>query len=261
MIALDDAAWGAPWRQVRVGEKLALGGGLILTALVAPAWPAAPLVALAAVALTLGPARIPARVLAIGFAAPLAFITLGAISVAIQVGAPAADAWWQLGPLSMNAATAATGIQLFGRSAAGTLAVLLLATTTPMVDLLGWARRRGVPGPLVEVASLTYRLLFVLLAVATNIRAAQIARLADAPGGGRPGFVRRWQGLASAIGALLVRSWDRAARLTEGLAARGIDGDLVTLPIELPASPRFQAATVATLALIWAAVLGWVVLG
>ena len=32
------------------------------------------------------------RVLAIGFAAPLAFITIGAFSVAIRVGAPAADA-------------------------------------------------------------------------------------------------------------------------------------------------------------------------
>ena len=62
MIALDDAAWGAPWRRIRVGEKLLLAGGLILTALIAPPWPAAPLVAVAAVALNLGPARIPARI-------------------------------------------------------------------------------------------------------------------------------------------------------------------------------------------------------
>ena len=63
------------------------------------------------------------------------------------------------------------------RSAAGTLSVLLLATTTPMADLLGWARRRGLPGPLVEIASLMYRILFVLLDVALAMRAAQVARL------------------------------------------------------------------------------------
>ena len=34
------------------------------------------------------------------------------------------------------------------------MSVLLLATTTPMAELLGWARRRGLPGPLVEIASL-----------------------------------------------------------------------------------------------------------
>lgn len=260
MIALDDAAWAAPWRQVRVGEKLVLGVGLMLTALIAPPWPAAPLVAAAAVLLTLGPARIPARVLAIGFAVPLAFIAVGAFSVSLQLGANATDAWFRLGPLSMDATTAANGARIFGRSAAGTLAVLLLATTTPMVDMLGWARRRGVPGPLVEVASLTYRLLFVLLAVITSIRAAQIARLGDAPGGGLPGLKRRWNTIAAAMGALLIKSWDRAARLTDGLAARGIDGDLVLLAPRLPANPRFLVGSFALIAAIWVAVGAWVML-
>ena len=77
MIALDDAAWGAPWRHIRVSEKLLLSMGLVLTALIAPAWPAAPLVALASVVATLGPARIPIRTLATGFAAPLVFILIG----------------------------------------------------------------------------------------------------------------------------------------------------------------------------------------
>ena len=260
IIALDDAAWTAPWRQIRVGDKLLLSRGLVVTALVAPAWPAAPLVALAAVALTLAPARIPARVLAIGCAAPLTFITISAASVAIQVGPAPADAWFALGPISMDATTAATGLAVFGRSAAGTLAILLLATTTPMVDLLGWVRRRGLPGPLVEVASLTYRLLFVLLEVAIGIRAAQLARLGDAPGGGLRGVVRRWNSLATAMGAVLVRSWDRAARLTEGLAARGIDGTLEPLTPRLPSSPRFVAGSLALIAGIWAAVGAWAVL-
>ena len=260
IIALDDAAWAAPWRQVRVGDKLVLPLGLVLTALIAPAWPAAPLVAVAAIVLALGPARIPARVLAIGFAAPLAFITVGAASVAVQLGPATPDAWFAFGPLSMDAASAALGAAVFGRSAAGTLAILLLATTTPMVDMLGWVRRRGMPGPLVEVASLTYRLLFVLLEVATGIRAAQLARLGDAPGGGLRGVVRRWNSLAAAMGALLVRSWDRAARLTEGLAARGIDGDLEPLTPRPPASPRFVAGSLALISGIWAAVGAWTVL-
>ncbi len=261
MIALDDAAWSAPWRSVRVGEKLVLGGGLLLTALLAPPWPAAPLVGLAAIIATLGPARIPPRILAIGFAAPLAFITIGAISVALQVGNPDAAVWFRLGPLSMDATTAANGAQIFGRSAAGTLAILMMATTTPMVDMLGWARRRGVPGPLVEIASLTYRLLFVLLDVLTGTRAAQIARLADAPGGGLPGLRRRWNAISLAMGSLLVRSWDRSARLADGLAARGIDGDLVLLQARHPARPGFVMTSVGLIAAIWALVGVWLVIG
>lgn len=256
MIALDDAAWGAPWRHIRVGEKLLLGLGLVLTALVAPPWPAAPLVAVAAVALTLGPARIPARTLAIGFSAPLAFILIGCFSIAIQVGAPAGDVWFRFGPLSMGAESASRALQLFGRSIAGTLAILLLATTTPMVDMLGWFRRRGVPGPLVEVASLIYRLLFVLGDVVLSMHAAQVARLGDAPAGPHK-LARRWQAAANSMGTVLVRSWTRAARLTDGLAARGIDGDLLLLDDARPAAPRFILGAAGLLAAIWAVVLAW----
>ena len=259
MIALDDAAWGAPWRHIRVSEKLLLSMGLVLTALIAPAWPAAPLVALASVVATLGPARIPIRTLATGFAAPLVFILIGSISVAFIVGRAPAEAWFQLGPLSLTTASVLNGLQLFARSAAGTLAILLLATTTPMVDLLGWARQRGVPGPLVEVASLIYRLLFVLLDTALAMHVAQVARLGDAPAGPKP-FKRRMNTAANTMGTLLVRSWDRAARLTDGLAARGIDGDLITLPRRMPASPRFLAAVGVLLGGIWLLTSGWTVL-
>lgn len=256
MIALDDAAWGAPWRHIRVGDKLLLSIGLVLTALIAPPWPAAPLVAVAAVALTLGPARIPVRALAIGSAPPLAFILIGSISVALQVGGQPTDAWFQLGPLSMNAASASNALGLFGRSVAGTLSVLLLATTTPMVDLLAWFRRRGVPGALVEVASLIYRLLFVLGDVALSMRAAQLARLGDAPAGPNK-LLRRWNTVANSMGTLLVRAWSRASRLTDGLAARGIEGDLMILDDDRGAAPRFVVGTLVLLAVIWAVVAGW----
>ncbi len=245
-VALDDAAWASPWRRVRVGEKLLLGGGLLLTALLAPPWPAAPLVAAAVVVAVVGCARVPARVLAVACAAPALFIALGVVSVAIRVGDPAPDAWVRLGPLSVDAASAALAGSVLGRSCAGTLAVLLVATTTPMVDLLAWIRRRGVPGPLVEVASLVYRLLFVLLDTAVAITDAQRARLGDAAG-----LRRRVGHVGTALGALLVRSWDRAARLTAGLEARGLDGDLPTLPSVRAASPAFVVASVAALGGIW----------
>lgn len=258
MIALDDAAWASPWRRIRVGEKLALSMGLVLTALIAPPWPAAPLVALAVVVLTLGPARIPARVLGIGFAAPLAFIAIGSVSVAVQIGATPADAWWRFGPLSLGAQSATNAVNLFGRSAAGTLAILLLATTTPMVDLLGWLRRRGLPGALVEIASLIYRLLFVLGDVAVNMHAAQVARLGDAPGG-RGRLARRWDTAANSMGTLLVRAWTRAARLTDGLAARGIDGDLILLDDHRPAAPGFLIGSATAIAAIWLVTVTWMV--
>ena len=103
------------------------------------------------------------------------------------------------------------------------------------------------------------RSLFVLLDTALAMHVAQVARLGDAPAGPKP-FKRRMNTAANTMGTLLVRSWDRAARLTDGLAARGIDGDLITLPRRMPASPRFLAAVGVLLGGIWLLTIGWTVL-
>ncbi len=66
---------------------------------------------------------------------------------------------------------------LVGHALAGSAAVLLLAATTPMSDLLPALRRLRVPAAVVEVASVTYRLLFVLLESLRTIREAQTARM------------------------------------------------------------------------------------
>lgn len=73
MIALDDAAWAVPWRDVSVGQKVLLSLGLVATALTAPAWPTTILVAISAVTLASGFAKIPPRTLALAFTAPSAF--------------------------------------------------------------------------------------------------------------------------------------------------------------------------------------------
>ena len=251
LTALDAAAWAGPWRRVRVGEKLLLGVGLLLTALVTPAWPGSALVAAASVALALGPARVPARVLALAFAPPATFLALGAVSLAVRVGTPDPAAWWSWGPVSVDAAGVARAADVTAHGVAGTLALLLLATTTPMVDLLTWLRHLRVPGPLLEIASLTYRLLFVLLETALGVREASAARLGDAPAG--PGARgRRWRHTATGLGTVLVHAWTRASRLADGLDLRGLDGELRALPAARTASAPFVAGSVALLAGVWA---------
>lgn len=251
LTALDDAAWAGPWRMVRVGEKVFLAVSLVLSALLAPVWPGTPLVAVAAVILIIGPARIPPPVLGVAMAAPLAFIALGSLSVAVNVGGSTLpDALWAWGPLSVSQTSTIRALEVFGHGVAGTLALMVLATTTPMIDLLTWLRKLRVPDPLIEVASLTYRLLFVLLDTLLNVHEAQTNRLADAAD-----FRRRWHNMAGSIGAVLVRSWDRAARLQSGLEARGYESKLVTLPIARSRSVSFMIMTVMVLIAVWGVAL------
>ncbi|GAA1390871.1 cobalt ECF transporter T component CbiQ [Luteococcus peritonei] len=249
---LDDAAWASSWRRHQVGEKVVLSLGLVLTALLAPAWPGCLLVALAALGLMLLSARVRPRVLALVVAAPLAFVAVGVLPVAVQVGGTPVDAWWQRGPFSVGGASLRRAAELAAHSVAGALAMVLLATTTPISDLLAWARRCHLPAPLVEVAGLTYRLLWVLLASVLTIREAQHARLGDAAPLGR-----RLATSGATVGSVLVRSWEGARRLEDGLAGRGYTGPLPTLQQAPAASHPLRLGVVAVLAAIWACC--WVV--
>lgn len=232
-LAVDDAAWASAWRTRCPGDKLLLCGGLVACALALPAWPGSVLVGLTAVALALGPARVPARTFGRAVRWPLSFIAVGALTSVVTVGTDglgwAPDAVARAGSLA-------------GHALAGSAAVLLLATTTPMSDLLPALRALRVPAAVLEVAGVTYRLLFVLLASLRTIREAQTARMGYAT----------WRGSYRSSGALaaavLARSWDRARRMQEGLAGRGMETGLRVLPEGLPSSRTFRAATLAGLA-------------
>jgi cobalt/nickel transport system permease protein len=228
-LAVDDAAWASGWRRRAPADKLLLCVGLIVCALVLPVWPGSVLVGLVAVLLALGPAGVPARTFGRAVRWPVAFVAIGALTAVVQVDGDglgwAPDAAGQLG-------------SLVGHSIAGGAAVLLLATTTPMSDLLPALRRLRVPSAVIEVASVTYRLLFVLLDSLRAIREAQTNRM------GYSSLGRSYRSSGALAAAVLTRSWDRARRLQEGLAGRGLDTGLRVLPESLPSSKVFLATTV-----------------
>jgi cobalt/nickel transport system permease protein len=232
-LAIDDAAWRSAWRRRSPGDKLLLCLGLVACALALPAWPGSLLVGITAVLLALGPARVPARTFGRAVRLPLAFILIGAVTAVVQVGS--AGIGWA------PDAGARAG-SLVGHAVAGSAAVLLLATTTPMSDLLPALRRLRVPEAVVEVASVVYRLLFVLLESLRTIREAQTARM------GYSSLRRSYRSSGVLAAAVLTRSWDRARRMQEGLAGRGMETGLRVLPEVLPSSRAFLAASVLGLA-------------
>lgn len=261
--SVDDAAWASPWRHRRVGEKVLLSLGLVLTALLAPTWPGTLLVALAALAVMLGPARIHPRVVLAVASAPLLFITISAVPIAVSIGStrPLGTLLWSWGPFAVSHASLLTCARVFGHSMAGTLSVLLLAVTTPMIDLINWFRRLKVPDPLLEIAVLTYRMIFLVLEATLGVRQAQLNRLANAPGGGRGGLAHRFRSTGDAFGSIITRAWARGQRLDEGLAARGYQGALTTLELPRQRSWPLLGGAVCLLAGIWALALGVQALG
>ncbi|GLY32729.1 cobalt ECF transporter T component CbiQ [Kineosporia sp. NBRC 101731] len=232
--AIDVAAWASPWRRYSPGDKVLLSLGLVISALVLPTWPASVLVTVTALGLVLGPGRVPGRLLVRAARGPAAFILLGTVTIAVT---------WRtdgFGP-TVTGESLDAAVQTLAHAVSGTSAVMLLAATTPMTDLLAWARRRGVPEAIVDIAGLVYRLLFVLLESAGAVRAAQTARL---------GYTSRRATLRSAsmlAAATLTRAFDRARRLENGLAGRGFEGVMRTLADQQPSSRPFVATTLAGL--------------
>ena len=234
-LAIDDAAWASAWRRRSPADKVLLCLGLVVCALVLPVWPGSVLVGLAATVLALGPARVPARTFARAVRLPLTFVAVGAFTAVVEVDGDG---------LGWAPDAAARAGALVGHSLAGGAAVLLLATTTPMSDLLPALRRLRVPAAVVEVASVVYRLLFVLLDSLRTIREAQTVRM------GYSSVRRSYRSSGALAAAVLTRSWDRARRLQEGLAGRGLETGLRVLPEALPSSKVFLAATAAGLAAV-----------
>ncbi len=234
-LAIDDAAWSSAWRDRGLVDKVVLSGGLILTAVWLPAWPGSVMVALAVLFLGVFSAGTSPRVLVRAMRAPVTFIAIGAVSVAITV---TASPTWSI-DITRESLQRAGGVA--AHAVAGTLAVLLLALTTPMADLLTGLRRLRVPAACVEVAALMYRLLFILLDTTQQVRISQQARL---------GYSTPRKSLRSAgalTGIVLTRAWDRARRLEQGMAGRGYTDTLHTLDAPASTSPRFVAATLAGL--------------
>lgn len=273
--SLDDAAWDSPWRRRPVGEKVALSTALLLTALCTPSmetsrwvrpvvgsgiWPGALLAGIISVIVVLGPARIAGRVLWQAVVAPLVFLVIGGISVLVSLGStPVGTVWWHAGAFSIGPVSSAQAMSLIEHGVCGTLTLMVLAVTTPMVDLLTWLRKFHIPDPLLEIASLTYRLIFVLLDTVVTASEAQHARLGDTPAGRFGGFNRRMNNTAALLGSVGIRAWTRANRLNNGLVNRGFEAALATLPIKRTGSVRYKIIVVIVIAVLW--VISWTTTG
>lgn len=243
-LAIDTAAWTGPWRARRVADKALLSFGLLACAVGLPAWPSGVAAGVAAAVVLLGPARVSPRLVLRAVSVPAVFVVVGALALVVGVS-------WDGGP---RVAWAPGGVPEAGAAAvrgiAGTLAVFVLAMTTPMVDLFAALRRVGIPAVLIDVVGLVYRFVFVLLESLGTIRQAQEARLGYAS---RAAAYRSLSGLVTAV---LVRSWERARRLEDGLTGRGYVDALPTLDPVRHGSVRFVVCSVTLVAAI--VTLGWV---
>lgn len=229
MHLLDRYAYASPIRQIDPAQKGALALLAILLCLLLDR-PAVGLLALLwMLALTVGWARMPAGVFARVLAAEAAFLALSTLGVAFSLGLgpQALPGWsWQIGPLWIASSRPALeqALRLVARSLGCAAAMNFLILSTPLVDLIELLRRAGLPEVLIDVMTVTYRTIFVLLESMARIATAQDARL------GYRDVRRSLRSAALLGGQLFLDAYRRSQRMQLALESRGLRGALRVLP-------------------------------
>lgn len=248
---LDEVAWASPWRSRSIAERVALTFGLGLWGLLAPTWWVAIAILVIVLALAFAVAKVSPRTYLIALSAPWVFILIGAVAVAVGFG-HGDGALVTFGPFQITSDSLAAAGMIISRAFAVTAAVMLLAATCPMTELLSGMRRLGVPGVLVDIAAAMYRMIFLLLGRASEIKHAQTARLGYST---RKGAIRS---MGQLLATVFISALGRARRLEAGLEGRGGTGELVAVRPPNPPSAVFVTGTIVVNAAAASLVfLGW----
>lgn len=237
---LDTAAYRSRWRHRHPAEKALLSLGLLGCAVGLPPWPGALVTGSVAVVVMFAVARVPVGDAARVLAAPIGFVVVGIIPIALDLDG--------LRPVLADGGPHLAA-ETAGRSCAALLCLVLFAATTPLADVLPRLVRLGVPPAVVDVAAVVYRLLFVLLATLQAAREAQAGRL------GYRTWRATYRSLAGQGSLLFVRALHRARRLEEGIALRSGDPTPRVLIEQRPLSRAFLTGASVVLVGVVAATL------
>ncbi|MGB6225570.1 MAG: cobalt ECF transporter T component CbiQ, partial [Pseudonocardiaceae bacterium] len=147
--------------------------------------------------------------------------------------------------LSVPGLHAAATITL--KATIGLLATSILASTTPLPEIITGLERLRVPRVFTAVAAFMVRYTEVLAADWARMRTAALCR------GGNPRWLWQVRDMTAGLGALVVRSFERGERVYLAMVSRGYTG---TLPPELTGTAASRLAWTSALAVPALAAIG-----
>lgn len=156
-------------------------------------------------------------------AAPLVFLAIGTIAIAINFTDAPMDLFSvAVGGhyLAVSYHSALYALQLIVISLASVSCLYFLTLTTPMLDLIAVLRSLGCPWIIVELMMMIYRYIFVLLDMASAIMTAQNCRL------GNRTAKSAVRGMGLMLSVVLMRALNRASLLYDAMESRCYDGEI-----------------------------------
>jgi len=102
----------------------------------------------------------------------------------------------------------------------GATASVVLASTTPVPDIIGGLGRLRVPAALIAIVAFMLRYVDLLADQLRRMRTAMVARCHD------PRWLWQARPIATSLGTLFVRTYERGERVHQAMLARGFTGTL-----------------------------------
>ena len=131
----------------------------------------------------------------------------------------------QVGPFDLYSEGVIAGSGIVVKGTLGVMTAIILSTSTTAREILRGLERLRLPVLMVQIASFMLRYVNVVNDEMERMRVARISRGFEATG------IKHWRVLATAAGALFIRSYERGERVHLSMLSRGYEG---ILPYDQP---------------------------
>lgn len=227
MLELDNYAYSNGLKKVHPMEKFIFAMATMVICLAANSL----LVSLLVIALMAGVSvlmgKIPLRFYIRLMLIPASFLVVAITTIAINIVDHSDHVLWGVQvfnvTIGVTSQSGHTALMLLLRSLAALCCLYFLTLTTPAVEIIAVLRKLKLPALFIDLMSLIYRFLFVLLETANQIHNAQTVRL------GYTGIRQSYRSLGQLVANLFINSYHRAMSLSTALEARAYTGSLRVL--------------------------------
>ncbi|MDK2821892.1 MAG: cobalt/nickel transport system permease protein [Clostridia bacterium] len=256
MFTIDQYAYTNRLRVIHPGEKMAFALITLLIALIAPNLVIPAIIIFLMAGITIGVARIPVRFYLKLFLVPFSFLIAGIAMIALIITTQSLAVTKGITFLGWTIGVTPASIQLAGKifckSLGAVSCLYFLSLTTPMTEIISVLRKLHVPALLVDLISLNYRFIFVLLSTVDDIYTAQASRL------GYVSLRTSYYSLGHLAVNLFIKTYKRSRELFVALTSRGYNEELKFLEVNYPFSWLFLfLAAGLDLALISLTIISW----
>lgn len=230
MISIDKLAYASELRHANPMEKFLFSMITMLLCIALNKILVSLIILLIMVSFTILKGKIPVKIYFKLMLLPISFLIMGIVTIAINILDNNSNALFSFSILNLTFGVTSnsllTAANIFFKALSSVSCLYFLTLTTPIFEILIVLRRCKVPKLFVELMSLIYRFIFVLLDTANMIFISQSCRL------GYSSIKTGYKSMGKLITSLFISSYKRSQDMYTSMESRCYDGEINLIEYE-----------------------------